>query len=102
MLAGEFAEHARGCPTDPTARKLNGCDEDAPIPTFVIDGTEYRRCPRHYLTPDVLLVVTLWKERHRQQPISSAGVLDWPSTLLEALNVIDAEIDERTAAGVRE
>jgi hypothetical protein len=35
-MAGQFPEHASGCPDDPDARRRNGCDGEAPQPVFSI------------------------------------------------------------------
>lgn len=97
MLAGRFAEHAKGCPKEPTARKVEGCDEPLAIPTFRIDGNDFHRCPLHYVTPDVLEVVRVWKWTRRGHLPLAGGILDQPMRLMEQLDVIES-VYEQTCA----
>lgn len=93
MLAGMFKEHAKGCPTDPTARKLEGCDEATVVPTFQIDGQSFHRCPLHYVDEDVLEVVRLWKWSRKGHLPCEGGVMDQPAVLMEAIDLIDSSFE---------
>jgi len=97
LLAGEFKEHAKGCPSDPTARKIEGCDEATAVPTFVIDGQQFHRCPLFYVDEGVLKVVRLWKWSRRGHLPCEGGVLDQPAKLMEAIDLVDATFEQQLA-----
>lgn len=97
MLAGEFKEHAKGCPQDPTARKLEGCDEDKPIPTFIVDGQSFYRCPLFYIDAGVLETIQLWKWSRKGHLPEPGGVLDQPMKLMESIDVLDSAFEQQLA-----
>ena len=100
LIAGKFPEHKKGCPEDPDARRREGCDSDAEVPSYRIGGRDYYRCPYHYLDAELAEFLRAWKFYRGGMLPCAGGINDQPATFLDACSTLDAHIAEHEAEGL--
>ncbi len=77
----------------PSKKKGLGCDGNAESP-IAIDGIEYKTCPGRIITPFTWYLIRLYGHYKNGYMLFSGGVIDQPQKYMQAMELIDREINK--------
>jgi len=93
-MSDRFPEHASGCPTDATLRRLEGCDEAAANGGFELETTagrraRFTRCPLFYVDEELVEFIRAWRFFRRGLFPEGPCFADQSATFLEAVDELE-------------
>lgn len=71
-----------------------GCEEDAPVPVYAVDGENIFRCPLKLITEESYIYMRYYRHYKNGFLPVHGGLMDQATKFLKAMAIIDSAIEE--------